>query len=160
MFNLWSILFMSGCISSIMSMNVILSNCAVFRSTSQILSVSYSWLLTAELERLNRVVSFPRLLLCWTANVAVRKWVALSLDGSEKMCQERKERKGNGLSYIDRLSWKEWVIKSGWTTEWRKWKGSWGAVSCHLSCCDFSRLTAHKSPSISQLCDMPPPFYF
>lgn len=26
---------------------------------------------------------------------------------------------------------------------------------CHLSCCDSSGLTAHKSPSISQLCDMP-----
>lgn len=39
----------------------------------------------------------------------------------------------------------------------RKGEAEEGPVEklCHLSCCDSSGLTAHKSPSISQLCDMP-----
>ena len=41
-----------------------------------------------------------------------------------------------------------------------KGKGSVKAVSCHLSCCDLSGLTAHKSPCISQLCDIPSSFIF
>lgn len=53
--------------------SVILSDCAACESVSLVFTVNYDRLVTTERERhLDLVFPFPRVLLCWAANVVVR----------------------------------------------------------------------------------------
>lgn len=87
-------------------------------------------------------------------------WVALSLDdmrggrskGIKTRVEECSQQAQKQLKVQRRIK-----FESKRVSDRRKGEAEERPVEklCHLSCCDSSGLTAHKSPSISQLCDMP-----